>query len=251
MECRVYCLLELSRLPSWLRWHRLLIFQQESGSNVCEGPDNGDGWQPSSSPLDLSTKSTDRVLPFPIPPSLPKVELNEDGSLAVSTVPASVGTVMEANTLVPEQLTCEACDDVFAEIGSLKRHMDSMHPHLRGYTCKICGKICSKLRSLQNHIDAVHKKLRKYTCEFCGKAFAWKTSLKNHVNVIHRSVRISVCETCGKAFTHSGSLKDHMDVVHKKIRKYTCQLCDKSFGWKGDLNNHVNGIHTRALSILY
>ncbi|BHF66986.1 hypothetical protein SprV_0301000900 [Sparganum proliferum] len=130
------------------------IVCKESGFSACEGAGSSDGCQPPSpTSSSLATKTTERMLP--VSSSMSMGELNEDGSLSISAMTLSVGMVMKDNIsansflkpeadepnyegpvgdsgedrrLYPNQLKCGGCDSTFVEIGSLKRHVDIMHP---------------------------------------------------------------------------------------------------------------------------
>ena len=54
--------------------------------------------------------------------------------------------------------------------------------------CKICEKTI-QLGSLKRHIKTLHEGQRNQKCDYCGKYFTESGSLKRHIKAIHEGQR--------------------------------------------------------------
>ncbi|XP_030561878.1 zinc finger protein 583-like [Drosophila novamexicana] len=167
---------------------------------------------------------------------------------------------------------CPVCSKVFANRGSLKRHI-RIHSGERPYKCIYCQKAFNQSCNLDKHMR-VHSGERPYKCGQCLKAFTQSNHLANHLRIHahtnvdelhlqphkrthssetnwaelegqHRSragERAHKCSLCAKAFTSKWYLQEHLR-AHCGERSFKCCHCPKNFANRGDLERH-NRVHS-------
>jgi len=83
------------------------------------------------------------------------------------------------------------CMRSFANIYSLKRHMEKDH------------------LELIELIDSYYTKLRPYKCTECTWAFNNVSHLKSHKQIVHQKLKKYVCRHCYKKYKRSGDRNKH------------------------------------------
>ena len=95
-----------------------------------------------------------------------------------------------------------------------------------GCICDICSKQFANVKSLKNHIESTHSQTR-YSCSVCGKLFKTKEGVKNHQRV-HTGEKPFVCVHCGKSFSDDSSRIYHEKYQHlPEGNKIICPECGK------------------------
>ena len=70
-----------------------------------------------------------------------------------------------------------------SESGNMKRLHDNVQS--TNYKCKVCEKSSTTLGSLMRHIKTVHEGQRNHKCDSCGKCFSESGTLKRHIKTVH------------------------------------------------------------------
>mmetsp|Transcript_34383 Transcript_34383/g.60258 ORF Transcript_34383/g.60258 Transcript_34383/m.60258 type:complete len:119 (-) Transcript_34383:638-994(-) len=76
------------------------------------------------------------------------------------------------------------CPATFKSKYNLKRHVDTVHFHLKSFQCNSCCKYLSSRQSLLDHLDW-HSGETAYECTKCRKTFNKSSQLARHKR-IHR-----------------------------------------------------------------
>jgi len=84
---------------------------------------------------------------------------------------------------------CHYCNKRFSVKTSLKNHI-ARHENRKEYTCSYagCGKAFTELGTLKRHVGTVHENRRDFPCLDCGKCFYDKSTLKKHAKAVHGKV---------------------------------------------------------------
>ena len=62
---------------------------------------------------------------------------------------------------------CKICDAFFKEMGTLKRHITSVHEGKKPFECEICSKRFSVRNEIEKHTSSVHEEKKPFKCEIC------------------------------------------------------------------------------------
>ena len=141
---------------------------------------------------------------------------------------------------------CELCDEQFADITELKKHILKYHKRIK--CCPCCPEVFKKSRALKCHISEQHPEhccKKGFTCEFCGKTFTVKNTLQDHIKSIHDGVLEYKCDKCGREFGCRRNLVVHMKGVHEKLKNYVCHQCGQEFGYSQSLKTHMKRVHEK------
>ena len=74
------------------------------------------------------------------------------------------------------------CDSEYSTKFNLKRHVESVHLHVKKYVCSICKlSFCSK-QSLKEHLR-IHSGIQPFKCTACEKSFRQASQLSLHKRI--------------------------------------------------------------------
>lgn len=174
----------------------------------------------------------------------------------------------------PEKITCETCNEKFANRHTLRNHINTKHTdHANEYLCNICGKTFFKSSLWLFHMRSKHTAYKHIECKFCQNLFLGPKRLAEHIKANHiesGDVKYVCCKTCGKMFksmyflsrhqqTHDNtvimcticgqsvqgkaSMRSHMNIKHSKTGTFTCKTCSEQFDTRIKLNRHRGKFH--------
>ena len=146
-------------------------------------------------------------------------------------------TILHANE---SKFECEQCGKSFAQEGSLRRHISSIH-NCERHSCDFCEKSFSEKGTLYKHMKSVHEGILNHKCELCDMSFDIASRLQSHVETIHVGMKNFQCKSCDKTYTSSSALRLHSNSMHKNatITENKCGFCEKCFVNKGNLTKHL------------
>merc|ERR1719154_135004 len=123
-------------------------------------------------------------------------------------------------------IMCEKCDQVFANVVTLQRHVTTKHGEvLHEFRCEECGKVFSRKDPLTRHMKEQHW---DHKVDWNRVQFSEELMLK--------------CDQCNKLFKRKENLKVHKEMVHtsKKVEEHACLFCSKEFSTKSNCTRHQN-----------
>lgn len=129
-------------------------------------------------------------------------------------------------------LTCERCEQQFANAQALHAHMTA---HEKNYECSFCGKVCPTAVSLAGH-ENTHTKFQPFQCNECGRNFAQYTSMRRHMK-IHFNEKKYSCDLCPKFFRQRSVMLTHRR-IHTGEKPFECSMCKKNFRDHSTLAKH-------------
>ncbi|KAL1383947.1 hypothetical protein pipiens_013109 [Culex pipiens pipiens] len=139
---------------------------------------------------------------------------------------------------------CSKCEEEFANLYVLKRHLKVDHKkkfliteleELRSQSNICCGSFREKIR-LAEHENS-HRKIHQFLCSFCPATFAMKNSYEVHLKMHDGEERFN-CEYCGKGFRKKSLLLTHLQ-THSLDRPFKCHLCPNTFTRQNILDSHL------------
>ena len=81
---------------------------------------------------------------------------------------------------------------------------------VKNWKCQKCELTCSRIGTLKRHVESVHEKQKNFKCEICGKTFARRDYLNGHVTNVHRDPSEKIkplevrkefgCDMCEKSY---------------------------------------------------
>ena len=139
---------------------------------------------------------------------------------------------------------CNFCQQEFAHIASLRRHIEKLHNTAR-YECNKCHeKDFSSLYWLNCHVEKIHQGV---SCHVCDKPFSSGTSLKVHVEKVHGDAESHKCryfDFTSFFFKFSYEYFDLTSFCFKLlIWFFYFSYCDKELKLFVDLRKHIFNIH--------
>ncbi|CAL9697613.1 unnamed protein product [Knipowitschia caucasica] len=155
-----------------------------------------------------------------------EMELGEDGKEFGEQDPS------EAND---QSLSCLACDKVFKDQSSLRRH-EKIHKGLKPFACIFCSKTFRQATQLKTHLR-IHTGEKPFACTSCDKCFAQKCQLVAHRRMHHGEEKPYTCERCGFKFATSSNYKIHIR-LHTGEKPYVCDICGQAFAQSSTLTYH-------------
>jgi uncharacterized Zn-finger protein len=90
-----------------------------------------------------------------------------------------------------KKLSCNICGNSFANVVTLRRHLEAVHDQLNPHQCEVCYKSFFEQKTLKNHVSSVHEKLKPSQCEVCFKSFAAMLLLKGTSKLFTRKKDLS------------------------------------------------------------
>ncbi|XP_067646445.1 zinc finger protein 502-like [Eurosta solidaginis] len=152
---------------------------------------------------------------------------------------------LDASQNTKRNLQCEICDKILKSNASLNYHVRT---HLRSFMqapheCPYCQKHFHSDTNIKKHILTVHSHIKRHICELCDKPFATLDHLKKHVLSQHQNERKHICHVCNKSFTQLCHLKQHL-AIHMTGKPYQCPQCEGKFWRKIDLRHHMLKRHS-------
>ncbi|KAH7723525.1 zinc finger protein [Aphelenchoides avenae] len=120
-------------------------------------------------------------------------------SSAAST--STTAPVTSVGRMRPEKM-CPVCEQVFASVQSMRRHVQRRHPdrvaecqerghkedkRLLPFVCETCSKSFATLAYLQSHTRRMHTVGKRFPCEICQRAYPLMAELRKHVKRVHGS----------------------------------------------------------------
>ncbi|XP_071442992.1 zinc finger protein 485-like [Hetaerina americana] len=180
--------------------------------NASQSDEEGDGLNGSSSPMNLSMKTSDR-------------------SNAVTAPGDSTPAPLEQND---QSFECKKCFRVFSYFQTFKNHEISC---VDTNKCYRCNKSFAK-SYLYLHMKA-SKSNETFSCSKCKKSFKFKCEL-----IAHRQVhtKIFMCKDCECFFSRYYHLREHM-MVHCKVKPLVCRGCNETFIGSHALRKHKLEVH--------
>ena len=122
----------------------------------------------------------------------------------------------------------------------LKEHSRREHANVR-HTCNICGTASKSMGSLNRHMRTVHDIGIDLSCSLCEFKTKRDDNLKSHIRIEHEGVRYN-CESCKFIAKCPQYLTLHKKVVHDGFR-YKCDQCDSKATQIGQLYAHRKKVH--------
>jgi hypothetical protein len=121
-----------------------------------------------------------------------------------------------------EKQSCGACEEVFQNDLDAQRHHLTAHPapsvkNVDGRVeCPVpeCHQDFAREHVMRRHIQSVHLHIREFPCSSCDRVFADQSTLNQHVTAVHLKRKPWTCPVCGVSFTQSSSLGKHRRRFH-------------------------------------
>ena len=144
---------------------------------------------------------------------------------------------------------CDKCNKHFNLRANLERHKRDVHDKIRNFKCNQCEKSFAQLHTLKGHVQSMHEGL-KYECELCGKAFPHRSNMIRHVRLVHENKGIlkpknHQCGKCERTFYSKEKLLLHQEIRHN-VTNFQCKICDKIFSLKATLKSHTLSVHDKV-----
>lgn len=150
------------------------------------------------------------------------------------------------SAVTPTLFRCKLCNEkVFESKSALKAHENRVHGcaiETNRITCEQCQQTFAQLRYLRKHIYEVHRKMTQFNCKVCLKVFNRKSNLTEHM-LIHEHKYLAPCSICKKSFRTQSALRLHVR-MHTGERPYKCEICmEKAYAYNTDLKRHKRQVH--------
>uniref|UniRef100_UPI0035900553 zinc finger protein 532 isoform X2 n=1 Tax=Myxine glutinosa TaxID=7769 RepID=UPI0035900553 len=153
--------------------------------------------------------------------------------------------------------TCPECGAV-CRSSHFQTHIKEICLHFArkvGFRCVHCGLIFAELGTLKTHIQGTHCEVF-YKCPLCPMAFKSGPSTRSHAFTQHSGVKVGEskiiykCSMCDTVFTQQALLYSHFDthVAKRKVCVFKCPDCTLLFAQKPLMLDHVKSIHTKVHS---
>ena len=102
----------------------------------------------------------------------------------------------------------------FTTSSSVKRHVKTVHQHVKSFKCDQCPSTFSRKINLINH------KVQQHQIHLvCEAVFGTNYALNRHIETLHQS-----CDQCPLTFATRENLRRHIKSVHEGRKKYECVL---------------------------
>ena len=133
---------------------------------------------------------------------------------------------------------CGICDDQFASIGELTKHISTVHEKKEPKNdstnkfnmCTVCEDNFAEMEELIKHISEVHEEeepqndstKKSYLCAICEDDFAEMEELTKHISAVHEEKKppndsmknLYLCTICQDSFVCIDELMQHVSEVH-------------------------------------
>ena len=74
------------------------------------------------------------------------------------------------------------CDSEYSTKFNLKRHVESVHMHVKRYQCVVCSLMFASKQSLKEHLH-IHTGAMPFKCDSCDKNFRQASQLSLHKRI--------------------------------------------------------------------
>ncbi|XP_052864236.1 zinc finger protein 878-like [Anopheles cruzii] len=147
----------------------------------------------------------------------------------------------------PRKLECDVCQERFARLENLKRHVQLKHGEAT-HQCQSCPKKFKTRDTLNIHLRT-HTGEKPYKCrtEGCDKWYVNVSDRRRHEMSSHTMERPHKCSYCETAFIRKRQLAIH-ERRHTGERPYVCSECGKAFLESGLLRKHIRNVCPNAAS---
>lgn len=128
---------------------------------------------------------------------------------------------LKKNTTVHMNLYCcmyAGCPSEYSTKFNLKRHVESVHMHVKKYRCNICEVLFASKQSLQEHIH-IHTGQMPFKCATCDKFFRQASQLSLHKRMhILEGKNSSYCKVEVEQYDDIVPIEICMEVDENKFR---------------------------------
>lgn len=119
-----------------------------------------------------------------------------------------------------------------------------------GYRCIHCSVIFADIATLKSHIQSTHCEIF-YKCSICPMAFKSAPGTHSHAYTQHPGMKagepkvIYKCSMCDTVFTLQSLLYTHFDqhVINHKVSVFKCPDCSMHYAQKQLMLDHIKSIH--------
>ena len=151
------------------------------------------------------------------------------GMLSVNTIQVSEGTIfmhIQENER-KKPFRCSECAKSFRFQSHVKEHFESVHEGKR-HKCSLCDSNFSRMGTLKRHISTLHTvhEGKRHKCLLCDSNFSREGTLKRHISTLHKDNTSYNCSKCEARFFAESKLEYHIASVHegrKTEKKYKIQ----------------------------
>ncbi|XP_013391726.1 zinc finger protein 84 [Lingula anatina] len=144
-------------------------------------------------------------------------------------------------------LSCNECQQVFANVRNLRMHVENIHQKLKRFKCESCDKQFYLQKDYKMHMKR-HQGEKNHTCSDCTKQFYTFQELKQH-RLVHTGDKPYPCSFCREKFRDRSTRMRHQQLHQPVKTMHTCVTCQRSFARKDNLAAHMrNGICSKGLA---
>ncbi|CAF4931335.1 unnamed protein product [Pieris macdunnoughi] len=211
-------------------------------------------WFPTTKALKLHRRMHYPIKPRPIELPVGSTDTNTEiyvCPICKKGIPVEYRLIHQNSHKLPDDLTCDICNKVFATRELLEMHTNVHNMYKKNpkkqendelrYQCFYCVRKFAKPHEKVKH-ERIHTGEKPHVCEICGKSFRVSYCLTLHMRT-HTGARPYECPHCPKRFK-AHSVYHHHILSHSDVRAYKCPFCPKSFKTSVQLAGHKNS-HTK------
>lgn len=110
------------------------------------------------------------------------------------------------------------CPSEYSTKFNLKRHVESVHMHVKKYKCSTCGVLFSSKQSLQEHMH-IHTGQMPFKCSTCNKYFRQASQLSLHKRLhVLEGIKSNYCRVNVEQYNDITPIEVCMEVDENKLR---------------------------------
>ncbi|KAL7296391.1 hypothetical protein TKK_0010404 [Trichogramma kaykai] len=109
-----------------------------------------------------------------------------------------------------ESTVCSVCETLIEPKSCKNKKKSASTRAFRVFKCTDCSKTFTLQQHLKRHVKTVHGHLKELKCDQCNKSFRDSTYLRKHVDVVHKKVKSFQCPQCSKLFGFKENMKKHL-----------------------------------------